>query len=49
MCLSKLKVYLSAFLGEYVLPSVRFLLTVHEMWATDLDELDVFVDQYLKW
>ena len=31
-----------------MLPSIRFLLTVHDLRKTQLDELDTFCDQYLK-
>ena len=39
----KVKIY-----KEYLLPSIRFLLTVHEIQSGDLDSLDVFTDQFLK-
>ena len=32
----------------YILPSLRFLLTVHEITKTHLKKLDVLTDQYVK-
>ena len=32
----------------YILPSIRFLLTVHDLPTTHLLQLDTFSDQYLK-
>ena len=32
----------------YILPSIRFLLTVHDLPTTHLQQLDTFADQYLK-
>ena len=32
----------------YILPSIRFLLTVHDLPATHLSRLDTMADQYLK-
>ena len=32
----------------YILPSIRFLLTVHDLPTTHLHQLDTFTDQYLK-
>ena len=32
----------------YILPSLRFLLTVHDLPMTHLRKLDTMVDQYLK-
>ena len=39
----KVKIY-----KEYLLPSIRFLLTVYEIQSSDLDSLNVFTDQFLK-
>ena len=39
----KLEVY-----QMYILPSIRFLLTVHDLPTTHLHQLDTFADQYLK-
>ena len=35
-------------LKHYLLPSKRFLLTVHTLQKTHLKELDTFVDQFIK-
>ena len=32
----------------YILPSIRFLLTVHDLPTTYLHKLDTFTDQYIK-
>ena len=32
----------------HILPSIRFLLTVHDLPTTHLHQLDTFADQYLK-
>ena len=39
----KLKIY-----HKYLLPSIRFLLTVHDITATDLKKLDTLSDKFIK-
>ena len=39
----KLKIY-----HKYFLPSIRFLLTVHDVTATDLKKIDTLSDKYVK-